>query len=193
MSDGSIADVIPIDRARRLEVIDRPKKRGDCAEGGAMHVRPCPWASCRHSLVAHYNPHDRTVDEPFADVEHETLADTCALDVADRGDHSQEEVAERMGVCHQRVDAIERGALSKRKELFRRITLGLGVDRECEEIEAQQAAAIDRINGVAPLREGRCAWCEGKLSKEQVRRRYVFCSRRCGSLGSAGNFSLPRP
>ena len=31
--------------------IERPRTRGDCAPGGPLHMRPCPFVACRHHLL----------------------------------------------------------------------------------------------------------------------------------------------
>ncbi len=66
-----------------------PKTRADCESG----ERPCPWRTCRHHF-----------DGP---------TESCALDVADRGEHSQVEIAELMGLSRQRIQQLEVMALEK--------------------------------------------------------------------------------
>ena len=97
---------------------ERPRTRGDCQDG----PRPCPWVSCRHHLyltvgkvsVRDGVPH---LTLNFGDVEVDTLKDTCALDVADRGEASFEEIATAMGITRQRVHQIlEENALPTMKE-----------------------------------------------------------------------------
>src|SRR5260221_3789409 len=59
---------------------NRPKVRGDCAEG----ERPCPYVSCKYNLYVDVNPRTGSVKMNFPDKELWELAETCALDVADR-------------------------------------------------------------------------------------------------------------
>src|SRR5207248_5186446 len=66
----------------------RPKSRGDCAAG----PRPCPYVSCKFNLYVDVNPRTGSVKMNFPDKELWELADTCALDVADRGGITLEEV-----------------------------------------------------------------------------------------------------
>jgi ABC-type transporter Mla MlaB component len=80
----------------------RPRTRGDC-EGG---VRPCPWASCRHHLLVHVDAAGRLV-QPFGEASLEDLADTCALDVADRGPQTTVATAQALGISRSRVQQIE--------------------------------------------------------------------------------------
>ncbi len=68
----------------------RPKTRGECVNG----VRPCPWAGCRHHLLLDVKAKGRL--EMYAD-EPDQLAETCSLDVADRGGESNRDVAALIG------------------------------------------------------------------------------------------------
>lgn len=65
-----------------------PKTRGDCREG----PRPCPW-TCRYRL---WNE-----------------AESCALDVADKGPATLQEVGDLLGLSRERIRQIERKALVK--------------------------------------------------------------------------------
>ena len=70
----------------------RPRTRGDCANS----PRPCPWVSCRYSLFLEVTP-DGLLKLNFPDREVSDLADTCALDVADRAAASRSEVPDDHG------------------------------------------------------------------------------------------------
>ena len=83
----------------------KPKVRAQCGP-----LRPCPWVSCRYHL---YNERP----EKFAyDVEFDQIQpDTCALDVAERGPLTQQEIADLYGLTHQRICQIEISAMRKLK------------------------------------------------------------------------------
>src|SRR5437870_6077182 len=66
----------------------RPTVRGDCVEG----ERPCPYVSCKYNLYVDVNPRTGSVKMNFPDKELWELAETCALDVADRAGITLEEV-----------------------------------------------------------------------------------------------------
>jgi hypothetical protein len=84
-----------------------PRTRAECVDA----ERPCPWIRCRHHLYLEVAPGGLVVN--FPDRELEDLPDTCALDVAARGDHTLEEVAQRLNVTRERVRQIEVTALAK--------------------------------------------------------------------------------
>jgi hypothetical protein len=87
----------------------RPKVRGDCAEG----ERPCPYVSCKFNLYVDVNPRTGSVKMNFPDKELWELAETCALDVADRAGITLEEVGVIMNLTRERVRQLEMRGLSK--------------------------------------------------------------------------------
>lgn len=85
----------------------RPKVRGDCAGG----QRPCPWVSCRYHLYLSVNPETGAITLHFPDLEPDELKETCALDVAERGGITLEEVGELTNLTRERIRQIEVRAL----------------------------------------------------------------------------------
>lgn len=83
-----------------------PKTRGECADG----ARPCPWARCRFHLVLDVAKNG-SLKLNFPEIAEEgnfdALEDTCALDVADRGPLTLDEVAFKTNVVRERVRQIE--------------------------------------------------------------------------------------
>lgn len=92
---------------------DRPVTRGDCLAGGSNAARPCPWASCAHHLALDVNARNGNIKRNFPDVEIADMAETCALDVADRDGEILETVGDAVGVVRERVRQIEREAFHK--------------------------------------------------------------------------------
>lgn len=100
---------------------ERPKTRGDCLPGGCNEARPCPFVSCRHHLYLSVKTTGSITLHHGPGVEPWELAETCALDVADRGrrdgfdgiDHGHatlEEVGALVGITRERVrQLVERG------------------------------------------------------------------------------------
>ncbi len=89
----------------------RPKTRAECAEG----PRPCLFVSCKYHLYLDVNPRTGSVKLNFPDKELWELEQTCALDVADRGGITLEEVGTIMNLTRERVRQVEtRGIHSMR-------------------------------------------------------------------------------
>lgn len=84
-----------------------PASRSECRRG----PRPCPYVSCRYHLLLNVTSDGRlwsqvSFDEADAEsiaVAVEALGETCALDVADDGEHTFEEVGVLMGRDGKRV------------------------------------------------------------------------------------------
>jgi hypothetical protein len=93
---------------RELEA-SRPKTRADCATG----PRPCPYVSCKYNLYVDVNPRTGSVKMNFPDKELHEIGDTCALDVADRGGITLEEVGVIMNLTRERVRQLETRGLVK--------------------------------------------------------------------------------
>jgi hypothetical protein len=85
----------------------RPQTRGDCRGG----QRPCPWASCKYHLFLSVNPDSGAITFNFPDKEIWDLEETCALDVAERGGVTLEEVGRLTNVTRERVRQVETKAL----------------------------------------------------------------------------------
>jgi hypothetical protein len=87
----------------------RPKTRADCATA----ARPCLFVSCKHHLYLDVNPETGSVKLNFPDKEIWELAETCALDVADRGGITLEEVGSIMNLTRERIRQVETRGLLK--------------------------------------------------------------------------------
>jgi sigma-70-like protein len=92
---------------------EKPTTRAECAVG----ERPCPFVSCKHHLYIDVNPNTGAIKLNFPDLEVWELAETCALDVADRGGITLEEVGEIMNLTRERVRQVEMRGLMKLKYL----------------------------------------------------------------------------
>ncbi|MDB4955094.1 MAG: hypothetical protein JWO36_2663, partial [Myxococcales bacterium] len=79
--------------------IPRPTTREQCRED----VRPCPWVACKHHLYLDINPETGSIKINFPDLEPWELKHTCALDVAERGGITLEEVGEIMNLTRERI------------------------------------------------------------------------------------------
>jgi hypothetical protein len=87
----------------------RPESRAECAD----LERPCPYVSCKYHLYIDVHPVRGSIKINFPDVEVWEMTDTCALDIADRGGITLEEVGEIMNLTRERVRQLETQGLSK--------------------------------------------------------------------------------
>jgi hypothetical protein len=91
----------------------RPQSRGECAE----MERPCPFVSCKYHLYIDVHPVRGSIKINFPDLEVWEMTDTCALDIADRGGITLEEVGEIMNLTRERVRQVETQGLAKLERL----------------------------------------------------------------------------
>lgn len=94
-----------------IESLDhlRPADRGDCRNA----ARPCPWVSCKFHLYLDVNPQTGSIKLNFPDLEVWEMTETCALDVADRGGITLEEVGALLNLTRERIRQVELKGLQK--------------------------------------------------------------------------------
>ena len=90
----------------------RPRTRADCVNG----PRPCLFVSCKHNLYLDVNPETGSIKLNFPDKEIWELEHTCALDVAEKGGITLEEVGEIMNLTRERIRQVETRGLAKLRE-----------------------------------------------------------------------------
>ncbi len=95
---------------------DRPKTRGDCLHGPHAE-RPCPFVSCKHHLYLDVNKDTGSIKMNFPDLEVWELTETCALDIADRGGVTLEEVGALTSRTRGRIQQVETRAIAKLRAL----------------------------------------------------------------------------
>jgi len=103
--------------------VDRPKVREECRTA----QRPCPFVSCAHHLYLDVNPESGAIKLNFPHLEVWEMAETCSLDVADRGGITLEEVGTILNLTRERIRQVEVRGLAKIKEADS--DLGLPPDR----------------------------------------------------------------
>ena len=89
----------------------RPKTRGDCcpSDEGGNHARPCPYVSCKfHLLLDVTRSGSLKVNWPAESLDGivenlATMKETCALDVADRGEMTLEDIGGLLNVTRERI------------------------------------------------------------------------------------------
>jgi hypothetical protein len=88
---------------------ERPQTREDCRDA----PRPCPWVACKHHLYLDINPRTGSIKINFPDLEPWELQHTCALDIADNGGLTLEEIGLITNLTRERVRQVEvRGLLT---------------------------------------------------------------------------------
>ena len=97
--------------------IERPKTRAECSG----EQRPCPWVACKHHLYLDINPETGSIKINFPDLEPWEMRDTCALDVAERGGSTLDEVGEVTNLTRERIRQLEVRGLLKLKALSREL------------------------------------------------------------------------
>jgi hypothetical protein len=103
-------EVNPDEVALRQEIERlRPKTRGQCMNG----PRPCLFISCKHHLYLDVNPETGSVKLNFPDKDIWELKYTCALDVADQGGITLEDVGQIMNLTRERIRQVEARGLLK--------------------------------------------------------------------------------
>ncbi len=90
----------------------RPVSRGECANV----ARPCPYVSCKYHLYIDVNTNTGSIKINFPDKEVWELENSCALDVAQQGGITLEEVGEILNLTRERIRQVEVRGLAKLKE-----------------------------------------------------------------------------
>jgi len=91
----------------------KPRTRAECLDG----PRPCPFVSCKHHLYIDVSPRTGAIKLNFPDLEVWDMGESCALDVADRGGTTLEDVGAIMNLTRERIRQVEVKALAKLEAL----------------------------------------------------------------------------
>ncbi len=110
MSRGELSE---LRRQNARDPVEAPRTRGECAEG----MRPCPHVSCRHHLYLDVSPRTGAIKLNFPDLEVWELPDSCALDIAERGGVTLEDVGAIMNLTRERIRQVELSALTRLESL----------------------------------------------------------------------------
>ena len=94
------------------EDVERPKVRSECVGG----ERPCPFVSCKHHLFLDVSARTGAIKLNFPHLEVWEMAETCSLDVADRGGITLEEVGAILNLTRERIRQVEVRGLAKIKD-----------------------------------------------------------------------------
>lgn len=87
-----------------------PTSRADCTDG----PRPCPMVRCKFNLFLDVSAANG-IKINFPGREVEDMVHSCALDIADRGGATHDEIGEALNIVRERVRQIEAQAMAKLK------------------------------------------------------------------------------
>lgn len=89
--------------------VERPQSREACLS----MPRPCPFVSCSHHLYLDVNPESGAIKLNFPQLDVWEMAETCSLDVADRGGITLEEVGTILNLTRERIRQVEVRGMDK--------------------------------------------------------------------------------
>jgi hypothetical protein len=119
------------------EPYERPKTRGDCAKV----PRPCPYVACKYSLYLDVSETGSIIlNFPHLEPGQMPAHQSCALDLAERGAMTLEDIAVVTNLTRERIRQVELKALVRRARPAA-VAMGLG---------PEDAAAIGARHRVGP-------------------------------------------
>lgn len=154
----------------------RPETRGDCLSG----PRPCPFIGCKYHLGLEVR---RSALVLQRGIDFESMTYTCALDVADEGQHTSMEVAELLGMSRQRVSQIEMEALAKMRDALPTQEIDSSAAASLTEEQTMRADDPARADCYSKRRYPNAVVAENvRRSAEQARGATLrsYACRRCG-------------
>jgi hypothetical protein len=81
----------------------RPRKRSDCKDG----PRPCIFVGCRYHLLLEIGKNGNLKTNFKGEPDPTTMEETCALDLAENGGMTLEEISQYSSLTRERVRQIE--------------------------------------------------------------------------------------
>ncbi len=99
-------------RPDSMAKMQRPSCRAECA----TIQRPCAFVSCRYHLYLDVNPRTGRIKFNFPGLGVNQIAVSCALDVAEAGPWTLEEIGGRLNITRERARQLTEQALAKIRE-----------------------------------------------------------------------------
>jgi hypothetical protein len=135
------------------EPYERPKTRGDCARV----TRPCPYIACKFSLFLDVSGTGSIIlNFPHLEPSQMPADQSCALDLADRGAMTLEDIAVVTNLTRERIRQVELKALTRRARPAA-VAMGLG---------PEDAAALGARHCVGPGADLEEAGIEGAVPSD---------------------------
>ena len=91
---------------------ERPKTRAECIDG----PRPCPFVSCKHHLYLDVKEDTNSIKLNFPHLDVWEMLHSCALDVAELGGLTLEDVGRIMNLTRERIRQVEVVGIEKLRE-----------------------------------------------------------------------------
>lgn len=106
-----VAEEIEINAMDAEPTEPRPLKRSECEQA----ERPCPYVLCRYNLYLDVRG-DGVLRINFPDREPDEMLASCALDMAEDGPRTLDQVAALMGMSKERARQLEVSAIAKLRD-----------------------------------------------------------------------------
>lgn len=123
----------------------RPKTREEC-ENLVERLGFCPYVGCRHHLYLDVCERTGSITLNFPDLDIDEIPACCALDIADEGRHSLEEIGDLRNMTRERIRQIEAAGL-------RSMATAIHKEEECENRTAKRNPRMVHAGASADDRE----------------------------------------
>lgn len=146
----------------------KPRSRAECVEA----PRPCPFVSCQHHLYIDVSAKTGAIKLNFPDLEVWEMGESCALDIADRGGTTLEDVGAIMNLTRERIRQVEVKALAKLEALKNMDALRDFVDegpqgkRRLPRLSKEDLASIDGASPDSDDEDNDTEWEESDTETE---------------------------
>lgn len=182
-------DIERLPTTAELEAADevlakQPRRRGDCPPADI----PCPFIACRYHLWTHATIRNGEISDVQIARPWGNTAYTCALNQADKGPCTLEEIGQVMGLTRERVRQLENGGKERLRRRHSEALRGTLSDvNECEfdgigggalGVESDRRAAPSETEPPATRRSG--PQTTGKAAHAQ--RQASYAARRRGKI-----------